>query len=151
MLAQDIMTPKVIYARPEDLIEDVARIMVENKISGIPVIDQEDKVIGIITERDLITKAGDIKVPFYLTLFDSIIFLENPLKFNKTLKKYLAVQVKDAMTKKVYVAEADTKISEIVEVMQDEKINRVPVVSKGKLVGIITRNDILKVLVKQHG
>jgi CBS domain-containing protein len=90
-------------------------------------------------------------VPFYLTLFDSIIFLENPIRFSNSLKKYSASQVKDAMTTRVIVVEEDKPVSDIVEIMQQKKINRVPVVRHDKLVGIITRNDILKSLVKSNG
>lgn len=151
MQAKDIMTTDVISVSAEEKVEKVATLLVENKISGIPVVDERHHVIGIITENDLILKAGELKVPFYLTLFDSIIFLENPMKFNTNLKKYTASQVKDAMTEKVLCVEENMEMTKIVNIMQDNEINRVPVVKDGKLVGIITRNDILKALVKQNG
>lgn len=86
-----------------------------------------------------------------MTLFDSIIFLENPIRFNNDLKKYTAVFVEDAMTGNVVVVEEDTEINDIVKLMQNKRINRVPVVRHGKLVGIITRNDVLKSMVKGNG
>lgn len=148
MLAREIMTRDVITVRPEDKVEEAAQLLLENKISGIPVVDADDHVLGIITEKDLMIKASELKVPFYLTLFDSIIFLENPIRFNNDIKKYSASKVKDAMSSKVFTVEEDTPVSEIVSIMQKRAINRVPVVRHGKLVGIITRNDILKTLVK---
>ncbi|MEN6349612.1 MAG: CBS domain-containing protein [Syntrophomonas sp.] len=151
MLAKDIMTRDVITVSPADKVEEVARILVENKISGVPVVDTDQHVLGIITEKDLMIKARELKMPFYLTLFDSIIFLENPIRFNNELKKYTASKVRDAMTEKVLVVEEDTPLSKIVEIMQDKQINRVPVVRHRKLVGIITRNDILKSLVRNNG
>ncbi|NLT21114.1 MAG: CBS domain-containing protein [Syntrophomonadaceae bacterium] len=151
MLAKDIMTREVITVSENDRVEEVARLLVENKISGIPVVDHERHVVGIITEKDLMVRAKELRVPFYVTLFDSIIFLENPIRFNNDVKKYTATTVKDAMTKKVQVVEEDTPIGLIVEIMQSKAINRVPVVRHGKLVGIITRNDILKSLVKTNG
>lgn len=151
MLAKDIMTREVITAEPNDRVEEVARLLVEHKISGIPVIDAERRVLGIVTEKDLIVKASELRVPFYVTLFDSIIFLENPIRFNNDLKKYTAVKVKDAMTERVVVVEEDTPLNDVVEIMQSRRINRVPVVRHGKLVGIITRNDVLKSLVKSNG
>lgn len=151
MLAKDIMTREVIAVKPSDRVDEVARLLVEHKISGIPVVDEDNHVVGIITEKDLIVKASELRVPFYVTLFDSIIFLENPIRFNNDLKKYTAVNVKDAMTKQVVVVEEDTEISEVVKIMQNKRINRVPVVRNGKLVGIITRNDVLKSLVKRNG
>lgn len=151
MLAKDIMTKDVITVRPDDDVDKVAQLLLENRISGIPVVDGEHRILGIITEKDLMVKATELKVPFYLTLFDSIIFLENPIRFKNNLKKYTASQVKDAMTTRVYWVEEDVPVSEIAEIMNKERINRIPVVRHGKLVGIVTRNDILKVLVKQHG
>jgi CBS domain-containing protein len=151
MLAREIMSREVITVSLEEKVDKAARILVENKISGLPVVDANDHVVGIITEKDLILRASELKVPFYVTLFDSIIFLENPIRFNNDIKKYTASQVKDAMTHKVFVVEEDTPVNEIVEIMQKRSINRVPVVRNDKLVGIITRNDILKTLVKSNG
>lgn len=151
MIARDIMTREVITVAPNDKVEETVRLLVDNKISGIPVVDAERHVVGIVTENDLMVKASELKVPFYVTLFDSIIFLENPIRFNNNLKKYAAVLVKDAMTQKVITVEEDTPVSDVVDIMQDKSINRVPVVRNGKLVGIITRNDILKSLVKGNG
>lgn len=151
MLARDIMTREVITAYPEEKIEEATRLMVSNKISGIPVVDQNHHVVGVITEQDLMVKASELKVPFYLTLFDSIIFLENPMRFNQDLKKYTASRVKEVMNTKVVIVEEDTPVAEVAELMQHKKINRVPVVRNKKLVGIITRNDILKALVKSNG
>jgi CBS domain-containing protein len=151
MLAKDIMTREVITVKAHDQVDEVARLLVEHRISGIPVIDEEGHVIGIVTEKDLIIKASELRVPFYVTLFDSIIFLENPIRFKNDLKKYTAVNVEDAMTESVVVVEEDTKVSDVVKLMQNKRINRVPVVSHGKLVGIITRNDVIKSMVKGNG
>lgn len=149
VLAKDIMTREVICAKPNDDIESVAKQMVDNKISGIPVVDEEHHVLGIVTESDLMIKAKELRIPFYVTLFDSIIFLENPLKFSEQLRKYTAVKVKDIMTKKVVTVNEDCELSEVVDILSKEGINRLPVVRHGKLVGIITRNDVLKALVKR--
>jgi len=151
MLAKDIMTKDVITVRPEEKVENAARILIDNQISGIPVVDEHNHVLGIITEKDLMIKASELKVPFYLTLFDSIIFLENPIRFNNDLKKYTASDVKEAMTDKVYSVEEDTPVTEVVTIMQKRKINRVPVLRHGKLIGIISRNDILKAMVERDG
>ena len=90
MLAKTIMTKDVIAVRPEEKVEKVVRILVDNKISGVPVVDENNHVVGIVTEKDLMIKASELKVPFYVTLFDSIIFLENPMRFNNDIKKYTA-------------------------------------------------------------
>ncbi len=151
MIAKDIMTREVISVRPKDKLEDVAKLLVVNKISGVPVVDDECHLLGIISEQDLLIKADELKMPFYITLFDSIIFIENPIRFNNNLKKYTAVNVNEVMTEKVIAVEEDATIPEIIAKMHAHKINRVPVVRHNKLVGIISRNDILKSLVQDNG
>lgn len=149
MLAKDVMTRDVITVSPEENVNQVMQLLLDNKISGVPVVDEESHLLGIVTEKDLMIKAKELKVPFYLTVFDSIIYLENPNKFKEEMKKYTANRVKDVMTTKVITAEEDTPISDIVELFTDHNINRVPVVRRRKVIGIVTRNDVLKALVKK--
>lgn len=149
MLAKDIMTRDVIVVSPEDNVNLVMQMLVDNRISGVPVVDSENHLLGVVTEKDLMVKAKELKVPFYLTVFDSIIYLENPNKFKEEMKKYTAHRVKDVMTTPVISAEEDTTVSDIVELLTEHNINRVPIVRRGKVVGIVTRNDILKALVKK--
>lgn len=151
MLVKDVMTKDVLTVRPEEKVEKVARMLLDNQISGVPVVDEQNRVVGIITEKDLMIKASEWKVPFYITLFDSIIYLENPVRFNNDLKKYTATFVKEAMTDKVVTVPEDCPVSDVVALMQKKKINRVPVVRHGKLIGIVTRNDILKAIVERDG
>ena len=151
MLVKNVMTKDVLTVRPDEKVDKVARLLVENRISGVPVVDDQHRVVGIITEKDLMIKASELKVPFYLTLFDSIIFLENPIRFNNDLKKYTATYVREAMTSKVVTVPEDCPVSEVVALMQKKKINRIPIVRHGKLIGIVTRNDILKAIVERDG
>lgn len=151
MLVKNVMTKDVLTVRPDEKVEKVARLLLDNQISGVPVVDERNHVVGIITEKDLMVKASELKVPFYLTLFDSIIFLENPIRFNNDLKKYTASYVKEAMTEKVVTVPEDCPVSEVVAIMQKKQINRIPVVRNGKLIGIVTRNDILKAIVERDG
>ncbi len=151
MLVKDVMTEDVLTVRADDMVDKAARMLVDNKISGLPVVDEQNHVLGIITENDLMIKAKEFRVPYYLTLFDSIIFLENPIRFNNDLKKYTALYVKEAMTRKVITVREDSTISDAVALMQKHRINRVPVVRHNQLIGIVTRNDILKAMVKTDG
>ncbi len=147
MKARDIMTTEVITVKPDERVENVARLMVERKISGIPVVDEEGSLLGIVSEKDLMVKSQDLNIPFYVTLFDSIIFLENPTKFSKALRKFIGVEARDIMTTKVFSVKEDADTTEIANLMAKRNINRVPVVRNNKLVGIVSRNDILKTLV----
>jgi len=147
MKARDIMTAEVITVGPDERVENVARLLVEHKISGVPVVDDNGRIVGIVSEKDLMIKSRDLQIPFYITLFDSIIFLENPARFKDEIRKFTGVRVKDVMTTKVISVKEDADLTEIANLMTRKNINRVPVVRDGKLIGIISRNDILKSLV----
>ncbi len=145
MKAKDIMTRKVITVKEEDTIQEVVKLILDNKISGVPVINDSKEVVGIISESDLIYRDKDISVPAFLPLFESFIILESVRKFEDKIRKKTAYKVKDAMTSPAVTVNEDDDINNIVNIMLDRKINRVPVVdSEGTLVGIITRADILR-------
>lgn len=148
MKAKDVMTRDVITVRPDQSVEEVAKILADNKISGVPVVDEEGKLVGVVTENDFMVKARDLQLPFYITLFDSIIFLESPRRFNEELKRFAASKVKDIMTRQVVAVDEETPLFEIARIMTSRSINRVPVVRDGKVLGIVTRNDVVRALAR---
>lgn len=145
MKARDIMNENVITVSAEDNVDYLVKILLDNKISGVPVVDEEQKVIGIVTEADLIYPEKSIHLPAFIPVLDGIIFLESFKKLEKEIKKMTAYKVKDVMVKNVVTVGEDTDLQEIVNILLNKKINRVPVVnSNNKLVGIVTRSNILK-------
>ncbi|SKC50498.1 CBS domain-containing protein [Maledivibacter halophilus] len=145
MKARDIMNENVITVSAEDNVDYLVKILLDNKISGAPVVDEEQKVIGIVTEADLIYPEKSIHLPAFIPVLDGIIFLESFKKLEKEIKKMTAYKVKDVMVKNVVTVGEDTDLQEIVNILLNKKINRVPVVnSNNKLVGIVTRSNILK-------
>jgi len=150
LLAKDIMTKRVISISRDASIGELSELLVGNKISGVPVIDENGKLVGIVTEADIIVKDADLHFPRYFKLLDGIIYLESFRKFKRNLKKYIGIKVEDIMTDKVEVVKEDTSVSEIANIMMSSNINRVPVTDeKGGLVGIITRRDIVKSMIKK--
>lgn len=145
MKAKDIMTREVITVKEEDTIEEVVKLILEHRISGVPVINDENEVIGIITESDLIYREKDISIPAFVPLLEGFIFLESIKKFEDKLRKKAAYKVKNAMTTSVITVNHNEDVHRIANIMLSKKINRVPVTDdEGKLVGIITRSNILK-------
>lgn len=143
--AEDIMTREVITVSPDDDVQTAANLLLEHHISGLPVIDDDGKVVGVISEADLIIRDKEFKGPSYINFLDGIIYLENPQRFQQQLKKMTEQKVQGLMTKRVLTIEPDTPVEKIVTIITDKKVNRVPVVSPdGKLMGIVTRHDILK-------
>ena len=84
LTAQDIMTKDVITARKDMSVKELAQLLHDKKISGVPVVDDQDNLIGIVTENDLIDQTKKIHIPTVMALFDSFVFLENPDRLEKT-------------------------------------------------------------------
>lgn len=148
-LAKDVMSEKVISVQKETSIEELSKILLENKISGVPVLDDDGALVGIATEGDLIVKDADLHFPRHFNLLGSIIYLESLEKFQKNLRKYLGTRVEDIMTVKVVSAKEDTRINEIANMMIRKKINRIPIVDdENKVIGIITRADIVESMIE---
>jgi CBS domain-containing protein len=148
LTAKDIMSKKVITIGKNASIEKLSELLVNNKISGVPVVDENNKMIGIVSEADIIVQDADLHFPRYFKLLDAIIYLESLNKFKRSLEKHLATKVGDIMTQKVKTVSENTPVNEIANLMLDSRVNRVPVMDKNNnLVGIITRADIVKSMV----
>ncbi len=150
MLAKDIMTVEVISVGPGDTVEDVIKLLLAEKISGVPVVNMEKKVIGIVTEGDLIVRSQKLHIPSYIQILGGVIYLDDPEEFKAELKKAIAVRVEDVMTKEPLTIEEDTPVEEIATMMSDAGINRLPVVKDDKLVGIVSRADIIRSLASKE-
>ena len=143
-LVKDIMVKKVITIQKDASVEELSELLVKNRISGVPVIDSDGKLVGIATEGDLIIKDSDLHFPRYFKLLDSIIYLESLNKFKKSLKKFLGTKVEDVMTAEIKTVKEEAPVGEAANMMIKYNINRVPVLdSKDELVGIVTRADIV--------
>lgn len=151
LTAKEIMNKKVITIKKDASIKELSELLVNNKISGAPVLDENGSLAGIVSEADIIVQNSDLHFPRYFKLLDAIIYLESLNKFKRSLQKHLATKVEDIMTVKVKTAGEDTPINEIADIMLDSRVNRLPVMDKNnKLVGIITRADIVKSIVSRN-
>lgn len=149
-LVRDIMVKEVITIKKDASVEELSELLLKNKISGVPVVDDNGKLAGIATEGDLIIKDSDLHFPRYFKLLDSIIYLESLNKFKKNLKKFLGTKVEDVMTARVRTVGEETPVSDAANMMIKYNINRVPVLdSKDELIGIVTRADIVRSMIEQ--
>lgn len=144
--AKDIMTEKVITVRPETPLEEFARILIENRISGAPVVDKDGNLVGIITENDLINQNKRLHIPTVIRLFDAFIMLESPGKIKDEIKRITATTVWDICTKEVVTVSEDTPLQEIATIMSEKKIHLLPVMRDKRIVGIIGKADIIKAM-----
>jgi CBS domain-containing protein len=147
LTAFDIMTKDVIAVTAETTIRELAEIMTRHRIGSVPVVDDKGALIGIVTESDLIEQDKNFHIPTVISLFDWVIYLESEKKFEKELKRMTGQTVGDIYTKEAMTVEPQTTISEIADIMCDKRIHSLPVVDAGKLVGIVSRIDLIRSMV----
>ncbi len=146
--AKDIMSKDVYTVTTDMTIEKLARILAKHRISGAPVLDDNGKLIGIVTENDLISQKKRLHIPTIINLFDSIIYLENPRHLEEDIKKMAGIKVGDICTRKVVAIKEDTSLEEIATTMAEKGIHLLPVMRGDKIVGIIGKADIVKAIAK---
>jgi CBS domain-containing protein len=144
--AKDIMTSNVVTLKKEMGVKEAAEILLDKGIGGAPVVDDEGNVVGMVTESDLIMEDVKLHFPTFIHLLSGIIYLESIKAFEEKLKKAAAVKVEDVMSKKVISVTEDTSIEDIATLMIEKGISRVPVVREGKLVGLVSKRDIVRTI-----
>ena len=145
LTAKEIMTKEVITVPSDMEIVNAAKILLEEGINGIPVVD-EGKLVGIICQSDLVAQQTKLPIPSIFTLLDGFIPLSSTKHFEKAVKKIAATTVADAMTPNPITVHPDTNIEELASIILDKKFHTIPVVDEGELVGIVGKEDILKTL-----
>mgnify|MGYP001576788584 CR=1 FL=1 len=146
--AKDIMTTNVITVKPSTTIEELSKKLMEHNISGVPVVNDEGDLLGIVTENDLISRNKRLHIPTVMRLFDAFIVLESPGKIEKEIKKMTATTVGEICTKKVMTVTEDTAVEDIATIMSEKKVHLIPVVVGKKIRGIIGKIDLIKGIAK---
>lgn len=148
-MAKDIMTSPTITIGKDKNVKEALNLLADNNISGVPVTDEDGKLIGIISGADIMRYSQQKKmIPFsntslWVTQFgDSD---EDLQAIRSSYENLYRTMVEQIMTKKVYSTSKDTPISELAQLMNKNYINRIPIVdSDKKVIGIVTRNDLVK-------
>jgi CBS domain-containing protein len=141
----DVMTPNPIAVKPHTPLQDAIKILADRRISGLPVVDEAGKLVGVISETDLMWKETGIDPPPYIMILDSVIYLQNPARYDKEIHKVLGQTVGEVMTDKPISIQASQSLREAAHLMHEKKIRRLPVVDEDEqLVGILTQGDIIR-------
>ncbi|HTL89458.1 MAG TPA: CBS domain-containing protein [Leptolyngbya sp.] len=148
----EAMSHDPITVRPETPINEVIKILAERHLSGLPVLDTNNQLIGMITETDLMWRETNVTPPPYIMLLDSVIYLENPGQYEKELHKALGQTVGEVMNSDaVATTTPDTPLSKAASVMHDRKVQRLLVLDPtGEVVGILTRGDIIRAMAAEQ-
>ncbi len=146
----EIMDADPVTVTPQDDVETVIRLLREHELQGVPVVNEGGRCVGIVTETDLVIagEEGDLHLPHYLQLFGGVVFLEPLKRFEDKLKKAFASSVQDLMSEDPVTVEASATVREAAGLIAEKHHNRLPVVEHGRLVGIVTRVDVLGALTR---
>lgn len=147
----DIMDPDTPTVAPDDTVEAVLRTMRENELPGVPVVNSGGRCVGIITEEDLVMTGedADLHLPHYFELFGGLVFLEPLGHFEERLRKATAALARDLMTEDPVTIDAGASVHEAGRLISRSGHNRLPVVEHGRLVGVVTRVDVLEALTRE--
>jgi CBS domain-containing protein len=146
-----VMTPDPITVTPTTPLTDVIKTLAEKRFSGLPVVDAAGKLIGVVSETDLMWRESGVTPPAYIMLLDSVIYLENPGRYERELHKALGETVKDVMSESPITITPDKPLSEAARLMHERSVHRLPVVDdSGRVIGIITRGDIVRAMAAEQ-
>ncbi len=149
--AKDIMTREIISVSPDTEIANAAKILLERRINGLPVIDASGRLVGILCQSDLVAQQKTIPLPSVFTLLESYIPLTSIKRIDKEVEKIAAITVKQAMTPNPVTVGPQTDIEDVAKLMVDNKYHTLPVMEGDNVVGIVGKEDVLKTLLMKGG
>jgi CBS domain-containing protein len=150
MQVREIMSSPAITVGPTTKIRDVARIMREHVISGVPVVDGSGDLLGVITEMELIARNAPVHEPRYLAVLSALIpvNIEEYRQYKEQLGQALAINAADLMRDEIETIAPDALIEEALEVMLNPEVTMLPVVENQRVIGVVTRTDLVRLIEK---
>lgn len=145
--ARDIMNTRPVTVGPEASVTEMAALMVEKRIRCLPVVDEEGRVLGVVDEEDLVHQDARVHFPTFIHFLESYIFLPSSLKrFEKELRQAVGSKAREVMEEDVPAVDPLRSVEEIATLMLERDMEYVLVVEEGRLLGVITRADILRTI-----
>ena len=146
MKVSEVMTREPVTVSPDTEIAEAARLLLEKRINGIPVVEHGGTLVGILCQSDLVTQQKKFPIPTVFTLLDGLIPLGSMKSLDREVQKITATRVADAMTPDPVTVTPDTDLADVASLMVDRKFHTLPVVEGDELVGIIGKEDVLRTL-----
>jgi CBS domain-containing protein len=150
MKVRDLMRSPLITVNPDTLVGQIARLLVENAMSAVPVTDDKGSLAGIVTESDLVVKHAHVHGPTYLGILGGVIPFETRRQ-DEEIRRALGVTAADVMTTKVFSIAPDADVDDAATVMVEERAQNLAVVEDGRVVGVLSQRDIVRLLVVEEG
>ncbi len=148
--AKDIMARDLITVTPETTVEELAELLWHRRINGAPVVDSDGSLIGVVTESDLIDQTKRFHIPTVVSIIDSVLFLEKEDKIEMEVKKMTGQTVADICSKKPVTIKEETQVDEIASIMAERNVHTLPVLTDGKLVGLVGKADIIRTMSRRY-
>ena len=151
LTVREVMDAEPAFVYAGDPTERVLEVLRVHELPGVPVVNEGDRCVGIITERDLILSGEneDLHLPHYFQLFGGFVFVERFSHFEERLRKAVASSAGDLMTEDPITIEPDAPVEHAAHLIASRRHNRLPVVEHGRLVGVVTRVDVLEGLTRE--
>ena len=148
LTVREIMETDVPAVYATDPVESVLKVLRAHDLQGVPVVNEGGRCVGIITEADLVLSEedADLHLPHYFQLFGGVVFLEPMSRFEERLRKAFASTAEDMMTPDPITVEPAAPVEQAARTIARTRHNRLPVVEHGRLVGVVTRVDVLEAL-----
>jgi CBS domain-containing protein len=148
LTVKDVMRREVPLAAPAATVADLARLMVDHRVPGVPIID-DGELVGIVTEGDLIQREANVDIPAVATLFDAILYADAGEPFADELRHVVATTASELMSSPVISIRDIATISELATLMMQERVNPVPVVDASRrIVGLATRTGLVEMIAR---
>lgn len=145
LTAKDIMTTEVCSVTPDTDVEELAKKFVALNKNALPVLDAEGRLVGLVTQTDLVEQDKPLHIPTVISLFDWVIYLESEKVFRKEVERISARKVGEICSTEVVTCSPDTPVDEIASLMVDKRAHLIPVVDEvGKVLGVVARLDIIR-------
>jgi CBS-domain-containing membrane protein len=147
---RDLMTRDVISVKADTSVARIAQLMDGKAISGMPVVDDALRVIGIVTDFDLVVRNTPIDPPPFLPLLEGRIPLETQGHFDRRIRHMVGTEARDVMTEEVLTIGPDEDVEALAELMVKKGVHLVPVVEDGRLKGVVSRADVVRWMTRDH-
>jgi CBS domain-containing protein len=143
----EVMTSPVLSVHPDTPLQEAVTLLSSHHISGLPVVDADGTLVGELSEKDLMVRESGFEAGPYVMFLDAVIYLRNPLEWNRQVHQVLGSTVKEVMTSQAHTCATNTRLPEAARLLNDRRIQRLFVVDeRGSMVGVLTRGDVVRAL-----
>lgn len=147
--ARDIMSREVVTVSPETLVSELAKTLAGKNIGGVPVVAADGRLVGIVTQSDLVERAQNLELPPALNILDFHLYLQVPSHLFRKVQKMLGATVANVMSPRPVTVAPDTPMPQIAALMTKHRVHTLPVLEAGKIVGIIGKMDLIRALARE--